>query len=115
MAEFRREHHALAERYERERDQYMIPVTLPDGREFRLSPGRHNEVQKAVVEQFAPRFVSGARLLYLGDTTRKDLFVDKTGLAELGIPTMTSCLTSCSTMPSGTGCFWSRRSPRTVP
>ena len=85
VARFHREHGALAERYERERNQYMVPVTLPDGREFRLSPGRHNEVQKAVVEQFATRFVPGARLLYLGDTTRKDLFVDKTGLAELGI------------------------------
>ena len=86
VAKFHREHVALAERYERERNQYMIPVTLPDGQEFRLSPGRHNEVQKAVVEQFAPRFVPGAGLLYLGDTTSKDLFVDKTGLAELGIP-----------------------------
>ena len=50
VARFHREHGALAERYEHERNQYMIPVTLPDGQEFRLSPGRHNEVQKAAVE-----------------------------------------------------------------
>ena len=85
-AGFRRERGALSERYERDRERNLIPVTLPDGRELRLSPGRHNEVQKAVVERFAPRFAPGARLLYFGDTARKDLFVDETGLAGLGIP-----------------------------
>ena len=83
---FRREQGALAKRYERERSRNLVPVTLPDGYELQLSPGRHNEVQKAVVEEFAPRFAPGARLLYLGDTARKDLLVDRTGLAELGIP-----------------------------
>ena len=77
---------ALSERYERERERNLVPVTLPGGRELRLSPGRHNEMQKAVVEEFAPRFAPGARLLYLGDTARKDLLVDEAGLAELGIP-----------------------------
>ena len=83
---FRREQHILVERYEREREHHMIPIRLADGQELRLSPGRHNEVQKAIVEEFAPRFAPGARLLYLGDTAHKDLFVDKTGLAKLGIP-----------------------------
>ena len=85
-ARFRRERGVLAERYERDRERNLVPVTLPGGRELRLSPGRHNEVQRAVVEQFAPRFAPGARLLYLGDTARKDLLVEKAGLAELGIP-----------------------------
>ncbi len=82
---FRREQGALARRYERERRHNPVPVTLPEGKELQLSPGRHNEVQKAVVEEFAPRFAPGARLLYLGDTARKDLFVDRAGIAELGI------------------------------
>ena len=85
VEKFRRERGALAERYERERRRNLVPVTLPDGRELRLSPGRHNEVQKAVVEKFAPRFAPGARLLYLGDTARKGFLVDKARLAELGI------------------------------
>jgi len=83
---FRHEHGALVERYASERDRAMIPVRVPDGRTFRLSPGKHNEVQRAIVEEFAPRFAPGARLLYLGDTAKKDLFVDSVGLAELGIP-----------------------------
>ena len=32
------------------------------------------------------RFAPGAHLLYLGDTAKKNLFVDNAGLAELGIP-----------------------------
>ena len=83
---FLHEHGALVERYAGDRDLAMIPVRVADGRAFRLSPGKHNEVQRAIVEQFAPRFAPGARLLYLGDTAKKDLFVDKAGLAELGIP-----------------------------
>ena len=85
VARFRREHGALVERYARGRNRRLIPVKLPDGRELRLSPGRHNEVQRAIVEEFAPRFAPGSHLLYLGDTARKDLFVDRIRLTDLGI------------------------------
>ena len=86
VSRFRREQGALVERYARDRNRSMIPVSLPDGRELRLSPGRHNEVQRAIIEDFAPRFAPGAHLLYLGDTAKKDLFADRERLAELGIP-----------------------------
>ena len=84
--QFRHEHGALVERYAGDRERAMIPIRVPDGREFQLSPGKHNEVQRAIVEEFAPRFAPGARLLYLGDTAKKNLFVEKAGLDELGIP-----------------------------
>ena len=74
------------ERYERERDYNMVPIKLPDGQKLQFSPGKHNEVQKAIIEEFAPRFAPGAHLLYLGDTAKKNLFVDNAGLAELDIP-----------------------------
>ncbi len=83
---FLREQGALVERYARDRDRSMIPVRLPNGQELRLSPGQHNQVQRAIVEDFAPRFAPGAHLLYLGDTAKKDLFVDKQWLTELDIP-----------------------------
>ena len=82
---FCHEQGTLVERYERERLHTMIPLTLADGQELQFSPGRHNEVQKAVVEEFIPRFAPGARLLYVGDTAKKNLYVDEDGLAELGI------------------------------
>ena len=86
VAGFRENQGALVERYERERQYNMVPVRLPEGQELQLSPGKHNEVQKAVVEEFAPRFVPGAHLLYLGDTANKHLFVDSDRLTRLGIP-----------------------------
>lgn len=83
---FRRELGALVDRYERQRIRNRVPVKLQDGKEVLLSPGKHNELQKAIIEEFAPRFAPGARLLYLGDTARKDLFIDTAGLSSLGIP-----------------------------
>ena len=48
--------------------------------------GRAGATRCGRLRSSTPRFVHGAGLPYLGDTTSKDLFVDKTGLAELGIP-----------------------------
>ena len=44
----------------------MMPVIIED-MEFKLSPGKHNEVQAAVINEFAPRFAAGAKVLYIGD------------------------------------------------
>ena len=63
----------------------QVPVCLPNGRVVKLSPGVHNEVQAAVVEQFTSHFAAGAVLLYLGDTAKKNLIVEKEALADLGV------------------------------
>ena len=76
----------LSEVYFKERDLIQIPVQLANGDVIKLSAGKHNEVQAAIVEKFAPRFANGGTLLYLGDTAKKDLFVDEKTLKELGIP-----------------------------
>ena len=76
----------LSEVYLKERELIQIPVVLQNGEVLKLSAGKHNEVQAAIVEQFAPRFANGGTLLYLGDTAKKDLFVDEKGLKDLGIP-----------------------------
>ncbi len=76
----------LSEVYLKGRELIQIPVTLADGRVLQLSAGIHNVLQAAIVEQFAPRFANGGALLYLGDTAKKDLFVDQKSLQELGIP-----------------------------
>jgi hypothetical protein len=76
----------LSEIYFKERELLQIPVQLANGDIIKLSAGKHNEVQAAIVEKFAPRFANGGILLYLGDTAKKDLFVDKKTLEELGIP-----------------------------
>lgn len=76
----------LSDVYFKERDLIQIPVQLANGDVIKLSAGKHNEVQAAIVEKFAPRFANGGTLLYLGDTAKKDLFVDEKTLKELGIP-----------------------------
>jgi len=80
------EHGALKVLYSPARDLRRIPILLPDGQKFRLSPGRHNQVQKAIVEEFAPRFAAGSKLLYLGDSSNKGLIVDVAELTRLGVP-----------------------------
>lgn len=85
LESFRREKGTLAERYARNRTRSMVPVLLPDGRTLQLSPGKHNDLQRAIVEEFAPRFAPGAYLLYLGDTAKKDLILDSGRLAGLRI------------------------------
>ena len=76
----------LSEIYLKDRELIQIPVVLQNGQILKLSAGKHNEVQAAIVEQFATRFANGGTLLYLGDTAKKDLFIDAKGLKDLGIP-----------------------------
>ena len=63
-----------------------VPLHLPDGVVILLSPGKHNEVIAAIVEEFASRFAQGSVLLYLGDTENKDIILNKDKLESLGIP-----------------------------
>lgn len=75
----------LRDRYAKERDMHRIPLIV-EGNEYYLSPGAHNEIQAAVVEEFAPRFVPGGKLLYIGDTEDKDLYVNTDALKALNLP-----------------------------
>ena len=61
----------LAERLDAARQIEIVPIRLPDGHELRFSPGEHNLLQKAVVDQFLPRYGYGAEVLYVGDTAKK--------------------------------------------
>ncbi|TDY11453.1 BsuBI/PstI family type II restriction endonuclease [Meridianimaribacter flavus] len=84
--EFRASVGDLSKKYAKSKAVARVPVKLPNGKTLKLSPGKHNEVQAAVVEQFLPEFAEGSELLYLGDTETKDLYADKKTLAEIGIP-----------------------------
>lgn len=79
-------HGSLSDIYAKKRNGKLVPIAMPNGTTLELSPGKHNEVQKAVIEQFASRFAQGSKLLYLGDTAKKNLFVDTNELAKLGMP-----------------------------
>lgn len=83
---FKSEVGELSKKYLKARKQTLIPVKLSNGKTLKLSAGKHNIVQAAIVQDFAARFAQGSQLLYLGDTAKKDLHVDKKKLNELGIP-----------------------------
>jgi len=74
----------LIERYKQQRDLVRVPVVV-NGQEFQLSAGEHNALQKAIIEEFAPRFASGSEVLYVGDTENKDLLKNREVLEQLGV------------------------------
>ena len=76
---------ALATRYARVRDLKRIPVRKVGSRSLHLTPGAHSQLIKAVVEQFAARFVPGSQLLYVGDTGKKWAYRNDKSVLALGI------------------------------
>ena len=52
--------------YASKKKMTMMPVKI-NGAGFQFSAGKHNELQKAIIEEFAPRFAPNAECLYVGD------------------------------------------------
>jgi adenine-specific DNA-methyltransferase len=77
---------ALAEKYRQKREQERMPLQLPSGKEYQLSPGAHNELQAAIIEEFGPRFAPGAQVLYVGDTADKKLHLNEEGFENINLP-----------------------------
>ena len=75
----------LQERYAQERQMVRLPVSLAPGKVISLSPGGQNVLVKEIVDQFAPRFASPGKFLYVGDTDEKFAYFDEEALSELGV------------------------------
>lgn len=76
---------SLRETYASARDSLRIPLKLPNGKEVHLSPGAHNELQVAIVEEFGPRFAPGAEVLYVRDTAQKHVVLETDRLTTLKV------------------------------
>lgn len=85
LANYLSERGGLASKYAMERDMLMIPVTIAEGASIQLSPGKHSQLIKDIIEKFGPRFAPGGVVLYVGDTGDKWGYFDEAGLAALGI------------------------------
>jgi tRNA1(Val) A37 N6-methylase TrmN6 len=85
LADWLERRETLVAQYAKEREMEMIPLTLEDGTEIRLSPGNHSQLIRDIVIEFGPRFAPGAEVIYLGDTGAKEDFFRKDRLAELGV------------------------------
>ena len=76
-------HEKLIDIYASKKRMTMMPVNI-NGENFKFSTGKHNELQKAIIEEFAPRFAPNSECLYVGDTIEKDLVKNVEKLKELG-------------------------------
>lgn len=75
----------LAAQYAMQREMQMIPLTLPNGIEIKLSSGAHSQLIKDIVTDFGPRFAPGSDVIYLGDTGAKQDFFDDKKFEQLGV------------------------------
>ena len=80
---FLNNHETLISLYTSKREVRKMPVRI-NGIELTFSPGKHNQLQRAIIEEFAPRFAPNSECLYVGDTIEKDLVKDEGKLRELG-------------------------------
>ncbi len=83
LTSFIAHHESLSHVYASKKRMQKMPVRI-NHEDFTFSPGKHNELQKAIIEEFAPRFAPHSECLYVGDTIKKDLVKNVGKLTELG-------------------------------
>ena len=74
----------LKKQYAQEREMSRIPIVI-NGKIKTLSPGGQNILIEKIINDFAPRFTPGGKLIYVGDADEKFGHFDETALADLGI------------------------------
>lgn len=80
---FNQYHESLISIYASKKEMTKMPVRI-NNEEFTFSSGKHNELQKEIIEEFAPRFAPNSECLYVGDTVKKDLVKNISKLQKLG-------------------------------
>ena len=83
LTQFLSRHETLANLYASKKRMQKMPVKI-NGEDFTFSSGKHNQLQKAIIEEFAPRFAPHSKCLYVGDTIQKDMAKNVAQLAALG-------------------------------
>ncbi len=83
LTQFIANHESLTEIYASKKKMQKLPVRI-NNQDFTFSPGKHSQLQKAIIEEFAPRFAPNSECLYVGDTTQKDLVKDVDKLSSIG-------------------------------
>ncbi len=83
LLRFQANHESLSKIYASKKEMQKMPVRI-NHEDFTFSPGKHNQLQKAIIEEFAPRFAPNSECLYVGDTIQKDLVKDIEKLSSLG-------------------------------
>ena len=85
LNEYLAQNQTLAAQFARHRDMHRIPLKIKPGHKITLSPGAHSNLIRSIIEEFAPRFVPGGELVYVGDTGSKWGYFNKESLNSLGV------------------------------
>lgn len=85
LAHFKETHESYQEKYSqiKQIDKGM-DVTF-NNEDFHLTRSAHNKLQKQILDIFAPTFASGSKLLYLGDTKKREIKRDQETLTALNV------------------------------
>lgn len=73
----------LAQELRRDRNLARVTVQIANGESLSFSPGKHNVLQKQIIESFLAIYGFGAEVLYVGDTADKGLFINQAALSAL--------------------------------
>ena len=85
LTEYLSKRKTLVDQYAKRRQQRKIPVRIEGETNINISPGKHSELIKKIVEEFAPRFAPGSTLIYAGDTGEKVGYFNEEELSGLGV------------------------------
>jgi hypothetical protein len=85
LAAYKQERQGLRLRYAKGREMQLIPVVIGEGQEVKLSPGKHSELIKDIIEKFGGRYAPAGKVLYVGDTGDKWGYFNTEALKQLGV------------------------------
>ena len=71
---------------ERPDTKNAVTVSLPNGERRNLAPGVSSVIAKAVIEEFAPRFLSQPAVLWISESRKKVVLQDDNLMKSLGLP-----------------------------
>ncbi|WP_296013162.1 BsuBI/PstI family type II restriction endonuclease [uncultured Treponema sp.] len=77
IQDFLKNQESLSKQYAHEREMNMVSVKIKDEHSIQISPGKHSELIKDIIEQLAPRFLPNSTLVYIGDTGEKWGYYDQ--------------------------------------
>ncbi|EFN92322.1 BsuBI/PstI restriction endonuclease domain protein [Mobiluncus mulieris FB024-16] len=75
----------IKSKYAAQREMEKIPLILPNGKNFALTPGGQNILIKSIVEEFCPRFTPGGQIIYIGDAGSKWALFEEKALSSLDV------------------------------
>ena len=80
---FKENHSSLIEIYSSKKVTKKLPIQVNE-KVMSFSTGKHNELQRLILVEFAPRFAPFTECLYIGDTEERDIHTDTEKLRKLG-------------------------------